>query len=132
MAHTVLVVDDDPVMHRVLQHYLERHGYHLLNAKGGHEALEIATRHIPDLILLDVGMPDMSGLTALRHLKDNEKTRATPVIVITAQADRATHVESEVSGAAAFLTKPFRPADLLQLLHKILPPEQHQMSAVPA
>jgi two-component system phosphate regulon response regulator PhoB len=132
MAHTVLVVDDDPIMHRVLEHYLERHGYHLLNATGGHEALEIATRVVPDLILLDVGMPDMSGLTALRHLKDNEKTRATPVIVITAQADSATHVESEVSGAAAFLTKPFRPADLLQLLIKILPPEQSEMSPSPA
>jgi two-component system chemotaxis response regulator CheY len=77
-------------------------------------------------------MPDMSGLTALRHLKENQKTRATPVIVITAEAGRTTHVESEISGAAAFLTKPFRPADLLQLLHKILPPEQHQPSSVPA
>jgi two-component system, OmpR family, KDP operon response regulator KdpE len=132
MAHTVLVVDDDPIMHRVLQHYLERRGYRLLNAKGGHEALEIATREVPDLILLDVGMPDMSGLTALRHLKDNEKTRATPVIVITSHADRATHVESEVFGAAAFLTKPFRSADLLQLLLKILPPERNQISPTPA
>lgn len=131
MAQTVLVVDDDPIMHQVLQHYLQRQGYRLLNAKGGHEALEIATRLLPDLILLDVSMPDMSGLTALRHLKENQKTRATPVIVITAQADRATHVESEISGAAAFLTKPFRSADLLQLLHKILPPEQAKLPAVP-
>ena len=131
MAQRILVVDDDPIMHRVLQHYLERNGYHLLNAKSGQQALELARQQMPCLILLDVGMPDMSGLAALRHLKQDNKTRSIPVIIITAHADRATQVQSEMSGASAFLTKPFRTADLLKTLQNILPPEQQQAHSVP-
>ena len=132
MAQTLLVVDDDPIMHRVLQHYLERNGYRLLFANTAQQALEIAGRELPHLILLDVGMPDMSGLAALRHLKQDNNTKTIPVIIITAHADRTTHVQSEISGASAFLTKPFRPADLLKVLHTILPPDQREVQNVPA
>jgi len=122
MSNKVLVADDDPIMHRVLRHYLERNGYQMLNATTGREALELADREQPHLIILDVRMPEMSGLAALRQLKENERTKAIPVIVVTVHADRATHMESEVSGAAAFLPKPFRPAELLALLQKFMPP----------
>jgi CheY-like chemotaxis protein len=121
MARKVLVVDDDPIMHRVLKHYLEERGYETLTAGTGGQAIEVASNELPDLILLDVGMPDMSGLAALRQLKEQEATRLIPVIVITAHADRTTQLESKISGAAAFLTKPFRLAELLDALQKILP-----------
>jgi CheY-like chemotaxis protein len=121
MARKVLVVDDDPIMHRVLKHYLEERGYETLTASSGGQAIEVATNELPDLILLDVGMPDMSGLAALRQLKEQAATRLIPVIVITAHADRTTQLESKISGAAAFLTKPFRSAELLDALQKILP-----------
>jgi CheY-like chemotaxis protein len=121
MARKVLVVDDDPIMHRVLKHYLEERGYETLTAGTGGQAIEVASNELPDLILLDVGMPDMSGLAALRQLKEQEATRLIPVIVITAHADRTTQLESKISGAAAFLTKPFRLAELLDVLQKILP-----------
>jgi CheY-like chemotaxis protein len=121
MARKVLVVDDDPVMHRVLKHYLEQRGYETLTAGTGGQAIEVANNELPDLILLDVGMPDMSGLAALRQLKEQAATRLIPVIVITAHADRTTQLESKISGAAAFLTKPFRLAELLDALQKILP-----------
>jgi CheY-like chemotaxis protein len=121
MTPKVLVVDDDPIMHRVLKHYLEERGYQTLTASTGRQAIEIATGELPDLVLLDVGMPDMSGLAALRQLKEKETTRLIPVIVITAHADRTTQLESKISGAAAFLTKPFRSAELLDVLQKILP-----------
>jgi CheY-like chemotaxis protein len=121
MARKVLVVDDDPIMHRVLKHYLEQRGYETFTAGTGGQAIEVASNELPDLILLDVGMPDMSGLAALRQLKEQEATRLIPVIVITAHADRTTQLESKISGAAAFLTKPFRLAELLDALQKILP-----------
>jgi CheY-like chemotaxis protein len=121
MARKVLVVDDDPIMHRVLKHYLEERGYETLTAGTGGQAIEVANNELPDLILLDVGMPDMSGLAALRQLKEQAATRLIPVIVITAHADRTTQLESKISGAAAFLTKPFRLAELLDALQKILP-----------
>ena len=131
MARKVLVVDDDPNMHQVLKHYLEGKGYQTLNASSGKQAIELATNELPDLILLDVGMPDMSGLSALRELKKAETTRLIPVIVITAHADRTTHLESKTSGAAAFLTKPFRSAELLDVLQKLLPPDTLPIDSVP-
>jgi CheY-like chemotaxis protein len=121
MAQKVLVVDDDPIMHRVLKHYLERNGYQMLNAGNGREAIEVALRELPQLIVLDVRMPEMSGLAALRKLKEAETTKAIPVIVVTVHADRLTLMESQVSGAAAFLSKPFRPAELLAEIKRLAP-----------
>jgi CheY-like chemotaxis protein len=123
MAQKILVVDDDPIMHRVLKHYLERNGYEMLSATNGREALDRAHGERPDLIVLDVRMPDMSGLAALRQLKESQVTKAIPVVVVTVNADRTTHMESEVSGASAFLSKPFRPAELLEVLQKLIPPQ---------
>ena len=120
MARKVLVVDDDPIMHRVLKHYLETKGYEMLMANNGREAIEVAKRELPNLIVLDVRMPEMSGPAALRQLKEDEATKAIPVIMVTVSADRVTHVESEISGAAAFLTKPFRPAELLQVMERLI------------
>lgn len=123
MAQKVLVVDDDPVMHRVLKHYLERNGYEMLSASSGLQAIELAGREQPRLIVLDVRMPEMSGLAALRRLKEADLTRDIPVIVVTVNADRLTHMESEVSGAAGFMAKPFRPAELLAEIRRLVPRE---------
>jgi CheY-like chemotaxis protein len=120
MAQKILVVDDDPIMHRVLKLYLERKGYQLLDASNGLEALELATRELPHLIVLDVRMPEMGGLAALRQLKETESTRQIPVIVVTVSADRMTHMESEFFGAATFLAKPFRPAELLAEIKRLI------------
>lgn len=129
MAQKVLVVDDDPIMHRVLKHYLERNGYEMVSATNGLQAIELAVRELPSLIVLDVRMPEMSGLAALRRLKESPSTKAIPVIVVTVHDDRLTRMESQVSGAAAFLTKPFRPAELLAEIKKQLPPEGGSVEA---
>jgi CheY-like chemotaxis protein len=121
MAQKVLVVDDDPIMHRVLKNYLERNGYEMLNASNGRQAIDLATRELPQLIVLDVRMPEMSGLAALRELKETESTRSIPVIVVTVNADRMTAMESQFSGASAFLAKPFRPAELLAEIKRLMP-----------
>jgi len=129
MAQKVLVVDDDPIMHRVLKHYLERNGYEMLSASSGRQGIQLATHELPQIIVLDVRMPEMSGLVALRHLKDLGSTKAIPVIVVTVNADRLTQMESQVSGAAGFLAKPFRPADLLAEIKRLVPPETDVESA---
>src|SRR5690242_3493003 len=72
MAETVLIVDDDPITHRVLRHYLESAGYKLIAAKSGREALAVATSKLPQLIIMDVLMPEMNGLDALRKLKGTD------------------------------------------------------------
>ena len=120
MAQTVLVVDDDPVVHRVLQHCLKGAGYQMTTASSGHQAIELATRELPQLIIMDVMMPEMSGLEALRRLKTIEATKEIPVIVLTVSARRLTRLESEASGAAVFLTKPFSKSELLAVVRRLV------------
>jgi len=122
MTKQILVVDDDPLMHRLFQHHLERAGYQMLSAKDGREALELAKRQPPQLIVMDIMMPDVDGLAALRELKQADATKSIPVIVITANTHNMAKKESESCGAAIFLTKPFSPAQLLTEIRRILPP----------
>jgi CheY-like chemotaxis protein len=120
MAQTVLVVDDDPMAHRVLKHYLEQAGYQLITARSGPEAIDMAMRDLPELIIMDVLMPGMDGLEALRQLKDNAATQRIPVVVLTSSAFRLTELESAASGAASFLAKPFSKSQLLALVRKLV------------
>jgi len=121
MPHTILVVDDDPITQRVLQHYLSRTGLHILSATNGREAIEIATRELPQLIILDVMMPEMGGLAALRQLKEINSTKSIPVIIVTVQAAPLTQIEAQASGASLFITKPFSPSQLLAGIKQLLP-----------
>lgn len=115
-----LVVDDEPYMHRLLEYHLRRAGFQLLNARNGREAVELAQRELPDVIVMDLMMPEMDGLSALKELKQVEATRSIPVIMITASAQQVTRQEAEASGAALFLTKPFSPTQLLLDVRKLV------------
>lgn len=119
----ILVVDDDHFMHRLMQHHLARNGYELAGARNGHEALEAAEREKPDLIIMDVMMAGMDGLSALKELKQNEATQRIPVIMLTASANALTREKSEASGAASFFTKPFSPTKLLAEIKRLIPEE---------
>lgn len=120
MPPTVLVVDDDPVMHQLMEHHLGRAGYQMINANNGREAVERAQRDVPHLIVLDLMMPEMGGLTVLRRLKETEATKAIPVIVLTVHTDPTTQRECELAGAAAFLAKPVNSVQLLAEMRRVL------------
>src|SRR2546422_8488716 len=105
----ILVVDDEPIVHRLLQHHLERAGYEMIVASNGREALELASREGPNLIVMDVMMAEMDGLTALRRLKMEDLTKAIPVIMITANPHVVARQESEAAGAAGFFSKTLSP-----------------------
>jgi len=117
----ILVVDDEPIVHRLLQHHLERAGYEMIGATNGREALELANSESPQLIVMDVMMAEMDGLTALRSLKKEEDTKEIPVIMITANCHYFTQQESEAAGASLFLTKPFSPSQLLNEIRRLVP-----------
>jgi CheY-like chemotaxis protein len=121
MAKKILVVDDEHYMHRLMRHHLARAGFEIIDAQNGREAIEMATREKPDLIIMDVMMAEMDGLTALKGLKESESTRRIPVIMLTASAHTLTREQSESSGAAAFFTKPFSPTQLLAEIKRLLP-----------
>jgi len=128
MTKQIMVVDDDPLMHRLFQHHLEKAGYQMISAKTGREALDMAARQPPSLIVMDIMMPDMDGLEALRQLKKDEATKAIPVVVITANGHYLARKESQNCGASVFLTKPFSPLQLLTEIRKIIPPEDGKSS----
>ena len=121
MAHTVLVVDDDPLTQRVLQHYLERAGYQMLSANNGRDAIKLARSESPQLIILDVMMPDMDGWTVLKRIKKIETTKAIPVILLSANADLMAKEESLRSGATYVLVKPISADQLLALIRRLIP-----------
>jgi CheY-like chemotaxis protein len=121
MSNQILVVDDDPVIHRLLQHHLQRAGYQMLSATNGREAFDIASREHPGLIVMDVMMPEVNGLDALRELKKADATKDIPVIVITANSHAIVSKESGLAGGAVFMTKPFSPAQLLNEVRRLLP-----------
>lgn len=120
MTKKILVVDDEPYVHKLLQHHLERAGFEMVSAKSGLEAIEVAAREVPQLIVMDIMMPQMDGLMAIKQLKANEVTKAIPIIAITANTHVISQQEAESSGATMFLTKPFSPAQLLTEIQRLV------------
>ncbi len=104
----VLVVDDTPDMARLIAHAVKLQGYHALTAFDGREALDLAATEQPDVILLDVMMPGMSGLEVLRRLKADAELRVAPVILVTAMGDERDVVRGLDAGAHDYVTKPFQ------------------------
>jgi len=102
----ILVVDDQPVNVQLLKRKLEREGIQVSAAYTGNEALEVVAREKPDLILLDVMMPDMDGMEVCQRLQETEETRSIPVIFITARSSKESKLEGLAVGAVDYITKP--------------------------
>lgn len=124
----VLIVDDEPHMLRLTELSLRKGGYKLVIGRDGRQAVELATAELPALIVMDVLMPEMDGLTALRLLKQNPVTASIPVIMLTARGHVMTRRDAESSGAAIFLTKPFSPTQLLTEVRRLIGGD-HEASA---
>lgn len=121
---TVLVVDDDRNAVDILQRLLAKEGFAVHCAHGGREALAAAATHPIDVILLDVMMPDMDGFRVCEALRQDERTREIPVILLTAKDDMETRVVGMRLGVSEFLTKPINKIELFQRLRAQL----HQRS----
>jgi two-component system KDP operon response regulator KdpE len=106
----VLVVDDERAIRRFLRTSLSAHGYTVFQASGGHEALSAVVSDRPDLIILDLGLPDLNGIEVIRQLR--EWTRI-PIIVLSVREDEATKVAALDLGADDYLTKPFGMAEVM-------------------
>ncbi len=102
----ILVVDDQPINIKLLQRKLEREGYDVLTACNGIECIDVAQENKPDLILLDVMMPEMDGIEACQRLKADEETKTIPIIFITAKSSKEGKLEGLGVGAVDYITKP--------------------------
>jgi CheY-like chemotaxis protein len=116
----ILVADDEVYMLRLLEMTFKKGGYEVVSCRDGKEALAMAASVLPQLIVLDVMMPGLDGLGALRQLKENPATKEIPVVVLSAKGHALTKVEAEASGAVLFLAKPFSPNELLSAAQKII------------
>jgi CheY-like chemotaxis protein len=120
VAATVLVVDDDPVIQRLLKVNFEMEGYNVVIASDGVEGLERARSERPDIIVLDVMMPKLSGLDVAKALKSDPETSSIPVLLLSAKAQEADLRAGDQTGADGYLTKPFDPLHLLQRVEDLI------------
>ena len=116
----ILIADDEVYMLRLLELTFKKGGYEVLSCRDGQEALATAATALPQLIVLDVMMPGLDGIGALRQLKENPTTKNIPVVVLSAKGHALTKMVAEMAGAALFLTKPFSPTQLLGEAQRIL------------
>ncbi|MBN1136081.1 MAG: response regulator transcription factor [Anaerolineae bacterium] len=110
MTHTILVVDDEARIVKLVRDYLERAGFAVLSARDGETALVLARRERPDLIVLDLMLPEVDGLDVCRHLRQES---AVPIIMLTARVEEADRIVGLELGADDYVTKPFSPRELV-------------------
>ena len=114
MAKKILVVDDKPYLVDLMASRLKANGYEVVTATNGREGLEKAKEETPDLILLDIAMPDMDGYRVLRHLKEFPGTQDIPVMILTVKKWNQDIQKAIAAGAADYIVKPFDPVKLLE------------------
>jgi type II secretory ATPase GspE/PulE/Tfp pilus assembly ATPase PilB-like protein/ActR/RegA family two-component response regulator len=117
---TILLVEDEDSLRRVIKDLLEREGYVICEARDGAEAMEQVDRHNPDLVLLDLNLPNVDGYTVLQRLRGHPRTEHLPVIILSARGDEENEVKVLRLGATDFLAKPFRPKALAARLEATL------------
>jgi CheY-like chemotaxis protein len=116
----VLVVDDEPDVLLLCRLNLEQRGHQVLEAPNGDEALDLAREGGPDLVVLDLMLPGIDGYQVLQALRADDRTSEIPVLVLTAKSLQADRERSRQLGAAAFLTKPFLPDELCDMVDEVL------------
>jgi signal transduction histidine kinase len=121
----ILVADDEPDMLRFLKTHLSRH-FRVLEAVDGQQAIEKASQFLPDIILLDMMMPEKDGLQACREIRDHTPTESIPVVLLTARADDETKLAALSAGASDFLKKPFSTIELDVRLRNLVELNQYQ------
>jgi DNA-binding response OmpR family regulator len=120
MTKRILIADDEPHMLRVTELSLKKGGFEILLARNGREAVTRTLSEKPDLIVLDVMMPELDGFGALQELKATPAVANIPVIMLTARGQAVAREEAVRSGAALYLTKPFSPSQLLTEAKRIM------------
>jgi two-component system, cell cycle response regulator DivK len=118
----ILIVEDNPPCLLLLKDVLEVHGYEILKTKKGLVAINLARDNRPDLILMDIRLPDISGLDLTRLLKQDHQTKGIPIIAVTAFAMRGDEAKALESGCDAYITKPITLDNLLRTIESFLSP----------
>ena len=117
---TLLIAEDDPLLMPLLKATFRNSGLRVITAGTGTQALDLARTERPDLVLLDVGLPEMNGYEVCRAIKTDPQTAVIRVVMLTARAGAADQRLAAEAGADTYLTKPFSPAELLEVVRSLL------------
>jgi two-component system chemotaxis response regulator CheY len=122
MSKTVLVVDDSASIRQVVSIALKGAGYDVVEASDGLDALKKLDQQRVNLVISDVNMPNMDGISLLKSLKTRSDTKFTPVIMLTTESEAAKKEQGREAGAKAWVVKPFQPAQMLAAVAKLIAP----------
>ncbi len=120
VAKTVLIVEDNELNMKLFHDLLEAHGYNILQSREGMEALRIAREHHPDLILMDIQLPEVSGLEVTKWIKEDDKLKDIPVIAVTAFAMKGDEEKIRQGGCEAYIAKPISVANFIETIQRFL------------
>ena len=120
MIKKILIVEDNPLVVELLQTILEYLGYAPIVAMTGKQGVNLATSHLPDLVLLDISLPDMDGFTAARQIRQNQKTHSIPILATTGRVSFENKEKCLQSGCDDYISKPFTPKQLASRIEKLL------------
>ena len=120
MAKTVLIVEDNELNMKLFRDLLEAHGYQTVGTRNGIEALDLARKHRPDLILMDIQLPEVSGLDVTRWIKDDPELRAIPVVAVTAFAMKGDEERIREGGCEAYLSKPISVGKFIETVRRFI------------
>ncbi|WP_374634566.1 response regulator [Ferrovibrio sp.] len=121
MTKRVLTVDDSKTMLQMLQSALKQGGYEVIQGENGQEGLDLLDKHDVDVIISDINMPVMDGITFIKELRKQPKNKAIPVLILTTESSQAKKAEGRAAGATGWIVKPFDPAKLLEVIRKVSP-----------
>jgi len=120
MSKTVLIVEDNELNMKLFHDLLEAQGYATLQTKDGREALQLARDHRPDLVLMDIQLPKVSGLEVTKWIKEDDDLRDIPVIAVTAFAMKGDEEKIRQGGCEAYIAKPISVSEFLQTVQKFI------------
>lgn len=116
----ILVVDDDPYILMSLEFLMKKNGFDVMVARNGTEALELAGKQVPDIVLLDIMMPDVDGYAICKHIKSSKKLREAKVVFMSAKSREADIKKGYDLGASLYITKPFSTRQLLKQVQELI------------
>jgi two-component system cell cycle response regulator DivK len=119
-AKTVLIVEDNELNMKLFHDLLDAHGYRTIQTRDGLEALDLARKHTPDLILMDIQLPEVSGLEVTKWLKEDDSLKQIPVIAVTAFAMKGDEEKIRQGGCEAYISKPISVMHFLETIRKFL------------
>ena len=120
MARVILTVDDSPSIRQMMQLTLTGAGYEVVQAADGVEALEYARDNLVDLVLTDVNMPRMDGITLVRELRRLPSYQRVPLLILTTESAQEVKLQGKAAGATGWLTKPFKPDRLIATISRVM------------